>query len=157
MDGLPCSAGHTACYISPYGDVFPCVQFPLAQRQPAAAEVCGYLAELVATERSPFDPCPRFADLFDLRPRGNLYALSRSRVYGREYARAIHRRLRKVLSANRHPVCEYVVAPTSKFFGSVDSNPIYGVKPSHKNGLNPASCARRSPTRNPFDHCWLRK
>lgn len=27
---LPCSAGHTACYISPYGDVFPCVQFPLA-------------------------------------------------------------------------------------------------------------------------------
>jgi radical SAM protein with 4Fe4S-binding SPASM domain len=29
MDGYPCSAGHTACYISPYGDVFPCVQFPL--------------------------------------------------------------------------------------------------------------------------------
>jgi len=26
---LPCSAGHTACYVSPYGDVFPCVQFPL--------------------------------------------------------------------------------------------------------------------------------
>jgi radical SAM protein with 4Fe4S-binding SPASM domain len=29
MDGVPCSAGHTACYISPYGDVYPCVQFPL--------------------------------------------------------------------------------------------------------------------------------
>jgi len=29
MDGLPCSAGHTSCYISPYGEVFPCVQFPL--------------------------------------------------------------------------------------------------------------------------------
>lgn len=29
MDGRPCSAGHTACYISPYGDVYPCVQFPL--------------------------------------------------------------------------------------------------------------------------------
>lgn len=29
MDGLPCSAGHTACYVSPYGDVYPCVQFPL--------------------------------------------------------------------------------------------------------------------------------
>ncbi len=29
MDGYPCSAGHTAAYISPYGDVFPCVQFPL--------------------------------------------------------------------------------------------------------------------------------
>ncbi len=30
MDGIPCSAGHSACYISPYGDVYPCVQFPLA-------------------------------------------------------------------------------------------------------------------------------
>jgi radical SAM protein with 4Fe4S-binding SPASM domain len=29
LDGYPCSAGHTACYISPYGDLFPCVQFPL--------------------------------------------------------------------------------------------------------------------------------
>ena len=29
MDTIPCSAGHTACYISPYGDVYPCVQFPL--------------------------------------------------------------------------------------------------------------------------------
>jgi len=29
LDGMPCSAGHTFCYISPYGDVFPCVQFPL--------------------------------------------------------------------------------------------------------------------------------
>jgi radical SAM protein with 4Fe4S-binding SPASM domain len=29
LDGFPCSAGHTACYISPYGDVYPCVQFPL--------------------------------------------------------------------------------------------------------------------------------
>jgi AdoMet-dependent heme synthase len=30
MEALPCSAGHTSCYISPYGDVYPCVQFPLA-------------------------------------------------------------------------------------------------------------------------------
>jgi radical SAM protein with 4Fe4S-binding SPASM domain len=29
MDTIPCSAGHTACYISPYGDLYPCVQFPL--------------------------------------------------------------------------------------------------------------------------------
>jgi MoaA/NifB/PqqE/SkfB family radical SAM enzyme len=29
LDETPCSAGHTACYISPYADVFPCVQFPL--------------------------------------------------------------------------------------------------------------------------------
>ena len=29
LDTVPCSASHTYCYISPYGDVFPCVQFPL--------------------------------------------------------------------------------------------------------------------------------
>jgi len=29
LRSLPCSAGHTACYVSPYGDVYPCVQFPL--------------------------------------------------------------------------------------------------------------------------------
>ena len=29
LDGYPCSAGHTACYITPQGDVYPCVQFPL--------------------------------------------------------------------------------------------------------------------------------
>jgi radical SAM protein with 4Fe4S-binding SPASM domain len=29
LDETPCSAGHTACYVSPYGDVYPCVQFPL--------------------------------------------------------------------------------------------------------------------------------
>jgi radical SAM protein with 4Fe4S-binding SPASM domain len=29
LNSLPCSAGHSAAYISPYGEVFPCVQFPL--------------------------------------------------------------------------------------------------------------------------------
>lgn len=29
LDGVPCSAGHSSCYITPYADVFPCVQFPL--------------------------------------------------------------------------------------------------------------------------------
>jgi len=29
LDARPCSAGHMACYISPYGDIYPCVQFPL--------------------------------------------------------------------------------------------------------------------------------
>jgi len=37
-EGLPCSAGHTSCYISPYGDLYPCVAFPLpcgnVRRQP---------------------------------------------------------------------------------------------------------------------------
>lgn len=30
LDGIPCSAGHTSCYVSPHGDVYPCVQFPLS-------------------------------------------------------------------------------------------------------------------------------
>ncbi|MCU1302102.1 MAG: Radical domain protein [Candidatus Sulfotelmatobacter sp.] len=30
MDSTPCSAGHTACYVSPYGEFYPCVQFPLS-------------------------------------------------------------------------------------------------------------------------------
>jgi AdoMet-dependent heme synthase len=29
MQGEPCSAGHSLVYLSPYGDVYPCVQFPL--------------------------------------------------------------------------------------------------------------------------------
>jgi radical SAM protein with 4Fe4S-binding SPASM domain len=28
-DNIPCSAGHNSCYISPYGDVYPCVQMPM--------------------------------------------------------------------------------------------------------------------------------
>lgn len=36
VDGCTCSAGQTACYVSPYGDVFPCIQFPV---------VCGNLRE----------------------------------------------------------------------------------------------------------------
>jgi len=29
LDSTPCSAGHTLCFISPKGEVYPCVQFPL--------------------------------------------------------------------------------------------------------------------------------
>jgi AdoMet-dependent heme synthase len=28
-EDIPCSAGHNSCYITPYGDVYPCVQLPL--------------------------------------------------------------------------------------------------------------------------------
>jgi AdoMet-dependent heme synthase len=30
LNAFPCSAGHSSCYISPYGDFYPCVQFPLS-------------------------------------------------------------------------------------------------------------------------------
>jgi radical SAM protein with 4Fe4S-binding SPASM domain len=35
-EGYPCSAGHTACYVSPRAEVYPCVQFPIS---------CGNLRE----------------------------------------------------------------------------------------------------------------
>ncbi len=39
MENYSCSAGHSFFYISPYGDVFPCVQFPLPTRQCAPPEI----------------------------------------------------------------------------------------------------------------------
>ncbi len=41
LEGIPCSAGHTSCYVSPWGDVYPCVQFPLT---------CGSLREKTFSE-----------------------------------------------------------------------------------------------------------
>jgi radical SAM protein with 4Fe4S-binding SPASM domain len=49
LDGIPCGAGHTSCYISPHGDVYPCVQFPLA---------CGNIRE------TPFENIWRQSDHF---------------------------------------------------------------------------------------------
>src|SRR5262249_30652770 len=28
-EDLPCSAGHNSCYVSPYGDIYACVQLPM--------------------------------------------------------------------------------------------------------------------------------
>jgi len=38
---IPCGAGHMSCYITPYGDVYPCVQLPIN---------CGNLKEVSFTE-----------------------------------------------------------------------------------------------------------
>lgn len=49
LDDLPCSAGHTACYISPYGDLYPCVQFPLPSgnvRQQKFMDIWRYSSQL---------------------------------------------------------------------------------------------------------------
>ena len=61
---LPCSAGHTACYISPYGDVYPCVQFPLPSGNVRRSEVYGHLAAFAGIERSALDHDQRSARLF---------------------------------------------------------------------------------------------
>jgi AdoMet-dependent heme synthase len=56
LEGYSCSAGHTACYISPYGDVFPCVQFPLG---------CGNLREKSFQEI--WSNSPEFAEVRSIR------------------------------------------------------------------------------------------
>jgi radical SAM protein with 4Fe4S-binding SPASM domain len=51
LDEVPCSAGHTACYISPYGEVYPCVQFPLPSgnlRNQKFQEIWQHSAEMQA-------------------------------------------------------------------------------------------------------------
>lgn len=48
-EGIPCSAGHTSCYISPWGDLYPCVQFPLRcgnLRQHSFSEIWAGSAQL---------------------------------------------------------------------------------------------------------------
>lgn len=48
-EGIPCSAGHTSCYVSPWGEVYPCVQFPLAcgnMRRQSFAEIWAGSAQL---------------------------------------------------------------------------------------------------------------
>jgi AdoMet-dependent heme synthase len=30
LESVPCSAGHSSVYVSPYGELFPCVQFPVS-------------------------------------------------------------------------------------------------------------------------------
>jgi len=58
MEGYSCSAGHTACYISPYGQVFPCVQFPLP---------CGNLRETSFQEI--WTHSPQFAEMRSIRAK----------------------------------------------------------------------------------------
>ncbi len=58
LDGYPCSAGHTSCYITPYGEVFPCVQFPI---------VCGNLREQVFEDI--WRNAPQFHDVRSIRAR----------------------------------------------------------------------------------------
>ena len=85
---LPCSAGHTACYVSPYGDVYPCVQFPLPSGNVRQHEVCRYLARIAAAQGSSLDHAARHAVLLPVRARRDLHALPGARLSGRKHARA---------------------------------------------------------------------
>jgi AdoMet-dependent heme synthase len=58
LDGYSCSAGHTLAYISPFGDVFPCVQFPMP---------CGSVRKQSFSEI--WYHSPAFAELREVRVR----------------------------------------------------------------------------------------
>jgi radical SAM protein with 4Fe4S-binding SPASM domain len=58
MDGHSCGAGHVRCYITPQGDVTPCVQFPL---------VCGNLRQSKFLEI--WTSSPQFAEVRGIRNR----------------------------------------------------------------------------------------
>ena len=58
MNGHSCGAGHNGCYISPQGDVMPCVQFPL---------VCGSLRQSSFLEIWKFSP--QFTEIRGIRNR----------------------------------------------------------------------------------------
>ncbi len=59
----PCSAGHAACYISPAGRMYPCVQFPLAcgdLRQQSFGEIWRHspaLQQVIAIRLRDLNPC----------------------------------------------------------------------------------------------------
>ena len=98
---LPCSAGHTACYVSPYGEFYPCVQFPLScgnVRQQRFIDIWRDSEQLKEVRSI------RLRDLSELlavRARIDLHSLPRPGVSGREYARAFHGGLREVFCADR--------------------------------------------------------
>ena len=101
LDTLPCSAGHTACYISPYGDVLPCVQFPLLSGNVRKTQFSGYLAGLAAVEGSAGHHHGRSARLLLLCARQQLLALPGACAYGGQYARTLDPGLREVLCPHR--------------------------------------------------------
>ncbi len=58
LDGIPCSAGHTSCYVSPHGDVYPSVQFPI---------VCGNIRQTPFAEI--WRESPRLHEVRSIRAR----------------------------------------------------------------------------------------
>ena len=100
-DSLPCSASHTFCYISPYGDVYPCVQFPLPTGNVREQKFAGHLEVLAADERSPLHSRPRLAHLLELLTLGHLHPLPGAGLHGGQYAGALGTRIAKSPSPAR--------------------------------------------------------
>ena len=121
MEGFPCSAGHTACYISPYGDVFPCVQFPLPSgnvRRQKFLDIWRHSPQLKEARSIR----ARIFRLLHLRPRRNLHTLPRLGLHGGQHARpstAYCENLSRE-QASPQPTCW----GGAQFLRPADSNPI---------------------------------
>ena len=102
LDMLPCSAGHTACYVSPYGDVYPCVQFPLPSGNVRQHKVCGHLARFAAAQGSSLHHAAGHALVLPVHAWRNLHALPGAGLPRRKYARTFLPGLRKILRAHRN-------------------------------------------------------
>ena len=106
LDTLPCSAGHTACYVSPYGDVYPCVQFPLPSgnvRQTKFIDIwqdSPQLKEVRSITMHDLQGCSTCAH------GSSCYALPGARLHGRQHARPVDPGLREILRAHRRAVEE---------------------------------------------------
>ena len=110
LEGYSCSAGHSFCYISPYGDVFPCVQFPLPTgniRQQKFLDIWNFSPQMKEVRSIQAKDSDR---LLVLLARQQLHALSGTGLYGRKHARPIHRGLREVILPDGHTDGEHAAA-----------------------------------------------
>jgi hypothetical protein len=99
LSALPCSAGHTNCYVSPYGDAVSAPDWKCKEQA-----LRRHLAAFGANERSALDSPKGSDDLHLMLARRKLLAVSGAGVYGGQYARAIIAGLRKVLCPYRNSV-----------------------------------------------------
>ena len=107
LENLPCSAGHTACYVSPYGDVFPCVQFPLPTgnvRQQRFIDIWRHsdqMNEVRSIRVKDLSTCTSCSHV------SKLHALPRPGVHGRKHARAVVAGLREVIRPHRYSLGQH--------------------------------------------------
>ena len=95
---LPCSASHTFCYVSPYGDVYPCVQFPLPTgnvRNTRFLDIWKYspqMKEVRSITLSDLPVCSTCA-----HGGGSCTRCPGPRLHGGQHARTVEPGLRKIL------------------------------------------------------------
>jgi len=104
LDMLPCSAGHTACYVSPYGDVYPCIQFPLPSgnvRRTKFVDIWRDSPQLKEVRSIALRDMPSWSKCAH---GGDLHPLPHARIHGREHARTLDPGLREVFRKDWHTI-----------------------------------------------------